>query len=77
MLEVDADKRITAEQTLSIHILKRFLRIFNQVSIIIFLFQYADPSDEPTSPMYDQTFEDYDLSVNEWKGGPELLDIQI
>eukprot|EP00092_Neocalanus_flemingeri_P011404 GFUD01012287.1.p1 GENE.GFUD01012287.1~~GFUD01012287.1.p1 ORF type:complete len:363 (-),score=81.00 GFUD01012287.1:85-1173(-) len=51
MLEVDADKRITAEQTLSHPYLE----------------EYADPSDEPTSPMYDQTFEDYDLAVNEWK----------
>ena len=31
-------------------------------------FQYADPTDEPTSQMYDQTFEDYDLSIQEWKG---------
>ena len=30
--------------------------------------QYADPSDEPTAPFYDQTFEDYDLSVDVWKG---------
>ena len=31
-------------------------------------FQYADPSDEPTAPFYDQTFEDYDLTVDVWKG---------
>ena len=30
--------------------------------------QYADPSDEPTAPFYDQTFEDYDLTVDVWKG---------
>lgn len=31
-------------------------------------FQYADPTDEPTAPFYDQTFEDYDLTVDVWKG---------
>ena len=31
-------------------------------------FKYADPSDEPSSPPYDQSFEDYDLSVEQWKG---------
>lgn len=31
-------------------------------------FQYADPSDEPTAPFYDQTFEEYDLSIDVWKG---------
>jgi len=51
MLELDADKRITAEQTLAHP----------------YLAQYADPSDEPVSQPYDQTFEDYDLSVEEWK----------
>jgi len=51
MLELDTDKRITAEQTLAHP----------------YLAQYADPSDEPDSPPYDQTFEDYDLSVEEWK----------
>ena len=52
MLELDADKRITAEQTLAHP----------------YLAQYADPSDEPDSPPYDQTFEDFDVSVQEWKG---------
>jgi len=51
MLELDTDKRITAEQTLAHP----------------YLAQYADPSDEPDSPPYDQTFEDYELSVEEWK----------
>ena len=55
MLELDADKRITAEQTLAHP----------------YLAQYADPSDEPSSPPYDQTFEDYDISVGEWKGEQE------
>lgn len=52
MLELDADKRINAEEALA-H---------------AYLTQYADPSDEPTSPPYDQSFEDMDLSVEEWKG---------
>jgi hypothetical protein len=52
MLELDTDKRITAEQALAHH----------------YLAQYADPTDEPASPPYDQTFEDHDLKVEEWKG---------
>jgi len=51
MLELDADKRITAEEVLAHP----------------YLAQYADPSDEPVSQPYDQTFEDFDLSVDEWK----------
>jgi len=51
MLELDTDKRITAEQALAHP----------------YLAQYADPSDEPSSPPYDQTFEDRDLTVQEWK----------
>ncbi len=52
MLELDADKRINAEEALAHS----------------YLAQYADPSDEPTSPPYDQSFEDMDLPVEEWKG---------
>ena len=52
MLEVDADKRITAEQALAHP----------------YLAQYADPTDEPVSTPYDQTFEDLDLPVDQWKG---------
>jgi serine/threonine protein kinase len=52
MLELDADKRINAEEALAHS----------------YLAQYADPSDEPSSPPYDQSFEDMDLSVEEWKG---------
>ena len=52
MLELDTDKRITAEQALAHP----------------YLAQYADPTDEPSSPPYDQTFEDHDLQVQEWKG---------
>lgn len=51
MLELDADKRITAEQALA-H---------------AYLEKYSDPSDEPTSPLYDQSFEDMDLSTEKWK----------
>ena len=36
--------------------------------IIFFFKQYADPTDEPIAPFYDQTFEDYELSVEVWKG---------
>ena len=49
MLSLDTDKRISAEQTLAHP----------------YLAQYADPSDEPNSQPYDQTFEDYDISVQE------------
>lgn len=52
MLELDADKRITAEQALSHKYLEK----------------YSDPSDEPTSHLYDQSFEDMDLSTEKWKG---------
>jgi p38 MAP kinase len=52
MLELDADKRITAEDALAHE----------------YLAQYADPSDEPVSAPYDQSFEDMDLPVERWKG---------
>lgn len=52
MLELDSEKRITAEQALA-H---------------AYLAQYADPTDEPISPQYDQSFEDIDMSVEKWKG---------
>lgn len=52
MLELDSDKRITAEQALAHKYLEK----------------YADPSDEPVSPLYDQSFEDMDLPVEKWKG---------
>lgn len=40
-----------------------FLRKFRR-----YLEKYADPNDEPTSPLYDQSFEDMDLPVDRWKG---------
>lgn len=57
MLELDADKRITAEQALAHQYLEK----------------YSDPSDEPTSPMYDQSFEDMELPTEKWKGESEGL----
>ncbi|CAO1298784.1 unnamed protein product [Diamesa hyperborea] len=51
MLELDADKRITAEQALAHPYLEKF----------------ADPSDEPVSSTYDQSFEDMDLEVDKWR----------
>ena len=36
--------------------------------IFFFQLQYADPTDEPSSLPYDQTFEDFDLTVEQWKG---------
>ena len=52
MLEIDSDKRMTAEQALAHP----------------YLAQYADPTDEPSSLPYDQTFEDFELPVEKWKG---------
>ena len=51
-LDMDADKRISAEQALA----HQYLSV------------YSDPQDEPNSTPYDQTFEDLDLSVEQWKG---------
>ena len=51
-LDMDADRRITAEQALA----HQYLSV------------YSDPQDEPNSTPYDQTFEDLDLSVEQWKG---------
>ena len=68
MLEIDADKRINAAQTLSHPYLEEVkFKMFEICLIIISNIQYADPSDEPTAPFYDQTFEDYDLTVDVWK----------
>ena len=51
MLDIDPDTRITAEEALSHEYLK----------------QYSDPSDEPISQPYDQSFEEKELDVPEWK----------
>lgn len=34
-----------------------------------YLSKYADPTDEPVSTPYDQSFEDMDLTVDNWKRG--------
>ncbi|CAG9855027.1 unnamed protein product [Phyllotreta striolata] len=51
MLELDSEKRITAEQALAHAYLK----------------SYADPNDEPTSAPYDQSIEDMNLPEEKWK----------
>lgn len=56
MLELDSEKRITAEQALSHP----------------YLAQYADPTDEPDSSAYDQSFEDMEIPVEKWKGNLNL-----
>ena len=60
-LELDADRRITAEQALA----HPYLSV------------YSDPQDEPNSAPYDQTFEDLDLSVEQWKGTKSLIALTI
>lgn len=52
MLELDSERRITAVQALAHP----------------YLAQYADPSDEPESEPYDQSFEDMELPTEKWKG---------
>lgn len=51
MLELDADKRTTAEEALAHPYMQK----------------YAEPSDESTSPLYDQSFEDMNLTLEKWK----------
>ncbi|XP_041350047.1 mitogen-activated protein kinase 14A-like isoform X2 [Gigantopelta aegis] len=51
MLDLDADTRIDATAALA----HPYLR------------QYADSSDEPTAEVFDQTFEDQNLTIPEWK----------
>ncbi|KAI2805966.1 Mitogen-activated protein kinase 14 [Blomia tropicalis] len=51
MLELDYEKRLTAEQALKHP----------------YLADYADPNDEPTSEPFDDSFEDTNLTVQEWK----------
>lgn len=52
MLELDSEKRITAEQALA-H---------------AYLASYADPTDEPVSAPYDQSIEVMNLPVEKWRG---------
>ncbi|XP_068202292.1 mitogen-activated protein kinase 14-like isoform X3 [Palaemon carinicauda] len=51
MLELDSERRVTAAQALAHP----------------YLAQYADPSDEPDSEPYDQSFEDMELPTEKWK----------
>ncbi|GFY78513.1 mitogen-activated protein kinase 14 [Trichonephila inaurata madagascariensis] len=51
MLELDADKRPTATEALAHP----------------YLAQYADPTDEPIAEPYDESFEDKELQVAEWR----------
>ena len=57
MLDLDADTRIDATAALAHPYLK----------------QYADTSDEPTAEVFDQTFEDQNLSIPEWKREYNLI----
>ena len=58
MLCLDPDRRITATDALAHPYLE----------------QYADPEDEPTSESYDQSFEDKDLQVEDWRSACFLID---
>jgi len=51
MLDLDPDTRISAEEALS----HEYLR------------QYSDPSDEPISKPYDESFEEDECDVQHWK----------
>ncbi|KAG5890978.1 hypothetical protein JTB14_037964 [Gonioctena quinquepunctata] len=51
MLELDSERRITAEQALAHP----------------YLAAYADPNDEPISAPYDQSIEDMNFAVEKWK----------
>ena len=52
MLELDSEKRVTAERALAHK----------------YLAQYSDPGDEPDSAPYDQSFEDMEMETDKWKG---------
>ena len=46
-----------------------FTPFFSPICLLLYVYhQYADPTDEPNSQVYDQTFEDYELSIQDWKG---------
>ena len=51
MLDLDPDTRITATAALSHP----------------YLSQYSDPTDEPVSEPYDQSFEEQDMDIESWK----------
>ncbi|XP_063438891.1 mitogen-activated protein kinase 14-like isoform X1 [Mytilus trossulus] len=51
MLDLDSETRITAEDALAHQ----------------YLAQYSDPNDEPTAAPFDQSFENMELSIPEWR----------
>lgn len=51
MLVLDTDERLTAEEALKHPYLEKF----------------HDPDDEPVAEHYDQSFEDVDLTIDQWK----------
>lgn len=51
MLELDADRRPTAEKALAHK----------------YLSEYADITDEPTADAFDDSFEEKEMSTSEWK----------
>lgn len=51
MLELDADRRPTAEKALAHK----------------YLSEYADITDEPTADPFDDSFEEREMATNEWK----------
>lgn len=61
MLDLDSDSRITAEQALAHP----------------YLTQYADPSDEPTATPFDQSFENMELSIPEWRSKLYLNNVRL
>jgi p38 MAP kinase len=61
MLDLDSETRITAEQALAHP----------------YLTQYADPSDEPTATPFDQSFENMELSIPEWRSKLYLNNVRL
>ena len=57
MLLLDVDKRITAEEALSHP----------------YVAKYHDETDEPIGKQFDDSFEQQDLTVQQWKGEPVTL----
>lgn len=61
MLEIDSEKRITAEKALAHP----------------YLAAYADPLDEPTSEPFDQSEEMINYPVEKWRGMRNLLGLSL
>lgn len=61
MLDLDADKRITAAEALAHP----------------YLAQYHDESDEPVSDTFDDSFENAENTVSDWRGRSAALGIII